>query len=109
MMSGGEGQVTHEDIQRQLQQQGEDLQEIKKAILTLIRVEERQAADRETLKRFGKWLNDLDVRMVAVETRTMTNSKSTNLFDNLLEKFVLLIVGGLVGFIFTLIRMGGHG
>jgi len=105
----GGAEVTHEDIRLQLEMQAKDLHEIKKAILTLVRVEERQAADRETLKRFGKWLNDLDVRMVAVETRTMTNSKSTTLFDNLLEKFVLLVVGGLVGFIFTLIRMGGHG
>lgn len=89
--------MSHEHLDKKLDSVVEEIKEIKKAIVILIRVEERQAAQRDTLERFGDWLDNHEQRIQKIEKTVVGNTKSIGLFDHLVSKGWLVLIGGIAG------------
>lgn len=77
-----------------------EVRQIREAMVRLARIEERHTAHTDTLTRYGKWLENHDKRIREVEKTTGINSKSTGLFDRLLERGLMVLIGGGIAIIF---------
>ncbi len=70
-----------------------EIRQIREALVRLARIEERHTAHTETLTRFGKWLDNHERRIGKLDRSVATNTKSTGLFDRLIERALMVLIG----------------
>lgn len=75
-----------------VQNQGQEINEIKTALVTLARVEERQSSQREVLSRYGSSIESIDKRVGELEKVTGTRG----VVFHWLERIGLVAAGGVV-------------
>lgn len=75
-----------------VQRQGSEISEIKQALVTLARVEERQSSQRETLERYGSRIDSIDDRVDELEKI----SGSRGMVYRWVERIGLVGAGGVV-------------
>lgn len=88
MSDGGTLQLILSHVQRQ----GSEISEIKQALVTLARVEERQSSQRETLERYGNRIDGHEDRIIDLEKV----SGGRGMVYRWIERISLVAAGGVV-------------
>jgi len=83
-----------------------EIRQIREAMVRLARIEERHTAHSDTLTRYGKRLDNHGNRIREVERVAGINSKSTGLFDRIVERALMILVGGGITAVF-IFKLGG--
>ena len=91
-------------IVRNQENQDRRLERIESALITLTRVEERQASQRETLARYGRRLDEHDERLNVLERTT----GSRGIFFRWLERLGLVGAGGVITKLISAWPWGNH-